>query len=64
MSEIDPRGGSAFSNMSEIQKSLKYPIGGGVKPIWDIVPNFPIFELRQAGAELCQAHGKLKLFWP
>ena len=30
MSEIDPRGGGQhFSNKSEIQKSLKYPIGGG-----------------------------------
>ena len=29
MSEIDPRGGQHFSNKSEIQKSLKYPIGGG-----------------------------------
>ena len=30
MSQIDPRGGvSIFSNKSQIQKSLKYPIGGG-----------------------------------
>ena len=31
MSEMDLRGGQHFSNKSEIQKSLKYPIGGGVK---------------------------------
>ena len=37
-------GGQHFSNKSEIQKSLKYPIGGGgVKPFWDIVRNFPVF---------------------
>ena len=43
-SEIDLRGGGQhFSNKSEIQKSLKYPIGG--KPIGDILPNFPVFKL-------------------
>ena len=36
-------GGQHFSNKSEIQKSLKYPIGG--KPIGDILPNFPVFKL-------------------
>ena len=45
MSEIDLKGGGQhFSNKSEIQKSLKYLMGGG-KPIWDIVPNFPVFKL-------------------
>ena len=30
MSEIDPRGGGQqFSKMSQIQKSLKFPMGGG-----------------------------------
>ena len=30
MSEFDPRGGGQqFSKMSEIQKSLKFPMGGG-----------------------------------
>ena len=41
-SEIE-RGGRHFSNKSEIQKSLKYPIGWGVKPIWEKVHNFPVF---------------------
>ena len=36
------RGGQHFSNKSEIQKSLKYPIGG-VKPIWENVLNFSVF---------------------
>ena len=44
MSQIDPRrGGQHFSNKSQIQKSLKNPI----KPIWDIVPNFPVFNERK-----------------
>ena len=46
MSESDPRGGGGqhFSNNSEIPKSLNFPMeGGGVKPNWDIVPNFPFF---------------------
>ena len=29
--------------MSEIQKSLKFPFGGGVKPIWEFFPNFSVF---------------------
>ena len=36
-------GGHQFSKLSEIQKSLKYPRGGwgwGVKPIWELFPNF------------------------
>ena len=28
-SEFDPRGGQYFSNNSEIQTSLNYPVGGG-----------------------------------
>ena len=42
VSNWSERGGKHFSNKSQIQKSLKYPIGG-LKPIWDIVPNFPFF---------------------
>ena len=34
------RGGQHFSDKSEIQKSLKYPLGGGLKPNSDIVPKF------------------------
>ena len=38
-------GGQQFSKMSEIQKSLKFPMGGGglVKPIWEFFPNFSVF---------------------
>ena len=36
-------GGQQFSKMSEIQKSLKFPMGGGVKPIWELFPNFSVF---------------------
>ena len=36
-------GGQQFSKMSEIQKSLKFPMGGGAKPIWEFFPNFPVF---------------------
>ena len=36
-------GGQHFSNKSEIQKGLKYPKGGGVKPILEKVHNFPVF---------------------
>ena len=36
-------GGQQFSKMSEIQKSLKFPMGGGVKPIWEFSPNFSVF---------------------
>ena len=42
---LSERAGQHFSNKSEIQKILKYPMGGGVKPIWDIVPNCPVFKL-------------------
>ena len=44
-----PKGGRRlnFSKMSEIQKSLKFPMGGrgggGGKPIWEFSPNFPVF---------------------
>ena len=32
-------GGQQFSKMSEIQKSLKFPMGGGGgKPIWEFFP--------------------------
>ena len=36
-------GGQLFSKMSEIQNSLKFPMGGGVKPIWEFFPNFSVF---------------------
>ena len=36
-------GGQQFSKMSEIQKSLKFPMGRGVKPIWEFFPNFSVF---------------------
>ena len=39
MSEIDPRGGG----VSLFQISLKYQIGGSVKPIWEKVQNVPVF---------------------
>ena len=29
--------------MSEIQKVLNYPRGGGGKPNWEFFPNFPVF---------------------
>ena len=46
LSEIDPRGGGQhFSNKSKIQKSLKYPKGGGGdKPILEKLQNFPVFK--------------------
>ena len=42
-SEFAPRGvgGWKFSKISEIQKVLNYPKGGGVKPNWEFSPNFP-----------------------
>ena len=44
MSEIDPRGGvSIFQISLKFKKSLKYPIDGGVNPIWGNVQNFPVF---------------------
>ena len=36
-------GGQLFSKMSEIQKSLKSPMGGGVKPNWEFFPNISVF---------------------
>ena len=36
-------GGHQFSKMSEIQKSLKFLMGGGVKPILDFSQIFPFF---------------------
>ena len=36
ISEIDIRGGSAFSNKSEISDR-------GGKPVWEKVRNFPVF---------------------
>ena len=35
-------GGGAIFKMSEIKKSLKFPMGG-VKPIWEFFPNFSVF---------------------
>ena len=44
ISEFDPRGGGQqFSKISEIQKSLKFPMGGGIKPLWEFFPNFSVF---------------------
>ena len=34
--------------MSEIQKVLNYPRGGGVKPNCEFFPNFPVFFLVMA----------------
>ena len=36
-------GGQQFSKMSEIQKSLKFPMGAPpIKPIWEFFPNFSV----------------------
>ena len=44
MSEIDPRGGGQhFSDKSEIQKSLKYPMGGGGQAHFGKTPKFSRF---------------------
>ena len=41
MSEFDPRGGGQqFSKMSEIQKSLKFPMGRGGQAYLGIFPKF------------------------
>ena len=53
MSEFDPRGGQLFSKMSEIQKSLNYPRGGGWKSQAYLL--FCKKNMMQAGAELSQA---------
>ena len=43
MSEMDLRGGQHFSNKSEIQKSLEYPIGGGGQAYLGHRPKFSHF---------------------
>ena len=44
MSEIDPRGGGQhFSNKSEIQKRLKYPMGVGGQAYLGKCPKFSCF---------------------
>ena len=54
MSRIDPRGGeAAFSNKSEIQKSLKYPIGGGgASLLWKKTKIFPFFDYETSPYEI------------
>ena len=37
-------GGQQFSKKAEIQKNMKFPMGGGgVKPILEFFPNFSVF---------------------
>ena len=43
MSEFDPRGGQQFSKMSEIQKSLKFPMGGGSSLFGNFSQIFPFY---------------------
>ena len=44
MSNIHPRGGvSIFQISLKLTKSLKYLMGGRVKPILENVQNFPVF---------------------
>ena len=46
MSEIDPRGGvSIFQISLKFKKVWNIRWGGGVKPIWEKVRNFPVFKL-------------------
>ena len=60
MSEFDLRGGQQFSKMSEIQKSLKFPMGGEVKPIWEFFPNFSVFLGARAPLEIARVKKKKK----